>query len=269
MSLTIIFLYATTGVVAGFLAGLFGVGGGLIIVPALVYCFYLQGFDPSISMHLAIGTSLSTIILTSISSARAHHRHGAVQWVVVKRMSVGILIGGILGALIAKNLRSDSLLLIFAVFEVFVAIKLLRGVKVKTNKFNSENRLLNIWLLTPASILISAVSAVVGIGGGTLSVPFLCWTGFSIQKAVATSAALGLPIAIAGSLAFMWKGSGNVLLPEHSLGFIYLPALIGVGFLSIFLAPLGARCAHRLPAEVLQTIFGLGLILIAMILIIK
>lgn len=269
MSLSIILLYATTGIVAGFLAGLFGVGGGLIIVPALLYCFYLQGFDPSISMHIAIGTSLATIILTSISSARAHHVHGAVQWLIVKRMTLGIVIGGVLGALIAKSLRSESLQIIFAVFEILIAIKLFRNAKVKADKSFSASRLLNTWPLIGASILISAMSAIVGIGGGSLSVPFLRLTGISIQKAIATSAALGLPIAIAGSLAFMWTGYGNALLPKYSIGFIYLPALVGVGFLSIFLAPLGARFAHRLPAEILQTIFAAGLLLVAMVLLFK
>ncbi|VAW92437.1 Uncharacterized UPF0721 integral membrane protein [hydrothermal vent metagenome] len=262
MALSIIFLYLATGIIAGFLAGLFGVGGGLIIVPALMYCFFLQGFDPSISMHLAIGTSLATIILTSISSTRSHHAHGAVQWLTVKRMLVGIFIGALLGALLAKNLKADVLKTIFALFEIFVAFKLLTNAKTKAH----HDHLLGNVGLAVVAILISMISALVGIGGGTLSVPFLRWSGLSIQKAIATSAALGFPIAIAGTLSFMWTGAGNLLLPGYSIGFIYLPAFIAVGLASILLAPLGARCAHRLPAAVLQRIFAAGLFVIAFIL---
>ncbi len=262
MSLSIILLYVVTGITAGFLAGLFGVGGGLIIVPALMYCFFLQGFDPSISMHLAIGTSLATIILTSLSSTQAHHAHAAVQWLVVKRMVLGIFIGALLGALLAKNLKADMLKIVFALFEIFVAFKLLANVKTKLHANNLPGNL----GLTSIAILISGVSALVGIGGGTLSVPFLRWNGLSIQRAIATSAALGFPIAIAGSLSFMWTGAGNLFLPEYSIGFIYLPAFVAVGLFSILLAPLGARCAHRLPAEVLQKVFAAGLFVTALIL---
>jgi len=262
LSLSIIFLYAATGIVAGFLAGLFGVGGGLIIVPALMYCFFLQGFDPAISMHIAIGTSLATIILTSISSARAHHAHGAVQWPIVKRMVFGIFMGALLGALLAKNLRAEVLKTIFALFEIFVAFKLLSSAKTALRTYHLPGNI----GLTSVAILISLVSALVGIGGGTLSVPFLRWCSLSIQKSIATSAALGLPIAIAGTLSFMWTGAGNLLLPEYSIGFIYLPAFVVVGSFSILLAPLGARCAHRLPAEVLQKVFAGGLFIIALVL---
>lgn len=265
MDLSIIFLYAATGIVAGFLAGLFGVGGGLIVVPALMYCFFLQGFDPAVSMHMAVGTSLATIILTSISSMRAHHAHGAVQWLIVRQMTLGILLGGFIGALVAKNLRSDTLQFVFAVFEMLVAIKLFSNASVKTIRESMPGRL----TFNLVAVFISAISAIVGIGGGTLSVPFLRWAGLSIQKAIATSAALGLPIAISGTLAFIWTGSGNALLPEASIGFIYLPALLGVGLLSILLAPLGARVAHRLPAMVLQRVFASGLLIIAVILMIR
>lgn len=262
MSFSILFLYATTGIAAGFLAGLFGVGGGLIIVPALLYCFAVQGFDSSVSMHIAIGTSLATIILSSISSMRAHHAHGAVQWPFVKKMTLGILVGGVLGALVAKNLRSESLLIIFAIFEILVALKLLSNAKIQTVRQMQPGRL----MLSFSAIIISGVSAIVGIGGGTLSVPFLRWLGLSIQKSIATSAALGLPIAISGSLAFMWAGAGNSSIPQYSVGFVYLPALFGVGLFSILLAPLGARCAHSLPAGLLQRIFAIGLLLVAIIL---
>ncbi len=261
MTLSIIFLYAVTGVVAGFLAGLFGVGGGLIIVPALVYCFFLQGFDPAISMHMAIGTSLATIIVTSISSARAHHAHAAVQWRIVKLMTGGILVGGMLGALLAKNIESESLQFIFSIFEILVAVKLLTHANINVVRAMLPSRI----ILNIAALFISAASAIVGIGGGTLSVPFLRWAGLSIQKSIATSAALGLPIAIAGALAFIWTGADNPRLPLYSLGFVYIPALLGVGLLSVFLAPLGARCAHQLSAKLLQRVFAIGLLLVALL----
>lgn len=262
MTLSVITLYVITGTVAGFLAGLFGVGGGLIVVPALLYCFFLQGFETAISMHLAIGTSLATIILTSISSARAHHAHAAVQWRIVKLMTAGILAGGFLGALIAKNLSSDWLRYIFAVFEILVAVKLYTNANVLPDRLVVPGQ----FLLNIAAVIISTVSAIVGIGGGTLSVPFLRWTGLSIKKSIATSAALGLPIAVSGTLAFIWTGASNPSLPEYAMGFVYLPALFFVGLLSILLAPLGARCAHNLPERGLQQVFALGLLLIALLL---
>jgi len=262
LSLAIILLYGITGIVAGFLAGLFGVGGGLIIVPALLYCFSLQCFDPAVSMHIAIGTSLATIILTSISSARAHHSHGAVQWPVVKRMVFGIFLGAFLGAVLANNLKAEVLKTFFAVFEIFVGVKLLTDFKSQ----ELESYLPSNLVLTSVAIFISIVSALVGIGGGTLSVPFFRWRGFSIQHAIATSAALGLPIAIAGTLSFMWTGAGHLLLPEYSLGFVYLPAFFAIGMLSIFFAPLGARCAHALPASTLQKVFAVALFSIGLML---
>ncbi len=257
-------MYALSGIVAGFLAGLFGVGGGLIIVPALMYCFSLQGFPADVSIHIAIGTSLSTIILTSISSARAHHAHDAVQWVAVRRMVVGIFAGALLGALLAKNLKAELLKTIFAVFEIFVAFKLLFNLKTNPHL----NKLPGFIGLTGVAMVISIVSALVGIGGGTLSVPFFRWSGLSIQKAIATSAALGFPIAVAGTLAFMWAGAGHLNLPQYSIGFVYLPAFVAVGLFSILLAPWGARCAHRLPADMLQKFFALGLFIIAIVLLV-
>ena len=260
MTLSILALYVISGIAAGFLAGLFGVGGGLIIVPVLVYCFFLQGFEADISMHLAIGTSLATIILTSLSSIKAHHSHSAIEWGIVRQMTLGIIIGGFLGALLAKNLRSDSLQIIFAIFEILVGFKLFLSSAPQAN--SESKKIINRLYLNSAGLVISAISAVIGIGGGTLSVPFLRWLGCNIQNAIATSAALGLPIALAGALAFIWTGAANTQLPELSLGFVYLPAFLGIGLLSIWLAPLGARCAHRLPANVLQKVFAVALIAI-------
>lgn len=267
MSIFILSLYALTGVIAGFLAGLFGVGGGIIIVPTLLFIFLLQGFEPAVSMHIAIGTSLATIILTSISSACAHNKHGAVQWRVVRQMATGLLLGGILGALFVKELQSGTLQIIFAVFEIIIAIKLLRTAGMRAN-----NRLLvrkafpHKIFLNVTAVFISAVSAVVGIGGGSLSVPFLRWLGLSIQKSIATSAVLGLPIAISGSLSFVWIGAAHPLLPAYSLGFVYLPALLGVGLMSIIFAPFGAQLAHKLPEKLLQRGFAVGLLVVAVLL---
>lgn len=272
MSFSILFLYLLTGSIAGFLAGLFGVGGGIIIVPALLAIFLFQGFDPTVSMHLALGTSLASIVLTSISSARAHHAHGAVQWTLVKQMTLGLLIGGLFGALIVKQLQSGALQIIFAIFVIFVALKLLSSEKAtirNKNKIQSKDALLSAVIFNVTGFVISAVSAVVGIGGGTLSVPFLRWVGLSMQKAVATSAALGLPIAISGSLAFIWIGSSNMLVPAMSLGFVYLPAFISLGVMSVLFAPLGAKLAHYLPESVLQKGFAVGLLVIGGLLLIS
>ncbi len=240
------------------MAGLFGIGGGLIIVPALVAIFSYLGFDNSITMHLAIGTSLATIIFTSISSIWAHNKKNAVLWSVVKKLALGIMIGATAAGLIADLIPSKGLQWFFAFFEFYVAVQMILNIKPDASRQLPGNT-----GMLGAGTMIGSVSSFVGIGGGTLTVPFLMWCNISIHKAIATSAACGLPIAVAGTLGFIISGWGDAALPNHSLGYIHLPSLLGIVSTSILFAPLGAKLAHRLPVKPLKRAFAGLLFLLA------
>jgi uncharacterized membrane protein YfcA len=250
-------LYLALGACAGVLAGLFGVGGGIIIVPVLVFSFTLQGFDSSVLTHLAVGTSLATIVFTSIQSVRAHHRVGAVRWAVFAWMTVGILIGAGLGSLTASTIAGPNLQKIIGVFAILVAIQMALDFKPKATQGMPGKP-----GLTVAGIVIGWASAIFGIGGGSLTVPFLTWRGLTMQQAVATSSACGFPIAIASAISFMIIGWHDPLLPPHSLGFVYLPALIGIAVTSMFFARFGARLAHKLSPRLLKRLFALLLVVV-------
>ncbi len=247
-------LYLLTGALVGVIAGLFGVGGGLIIVPLLVFIFHGQGVAPELTMHLALGTSLATIMVTSLSSVRAHHQHGAVLWPVFWKLTPGIVAGTLLGSYIVDQLPNATLRIIFGVFELLVAAQMGFGIKA------APQRQLPGWLgMRLAGLIIGKVSAVIGIGGGTLTVPFLTWCNVGIRLAVATSAACGLPIAVAGTVGFIITGWNAPHLPNWSTGYIYWPASAGIASASVLSAPLGAKLAHTLPAEKLKRYFAIFL----------
>jgi uncharacterized protein len=246
--------YVGVGAFAGLLAGLFGVGGGLVIVPVLAWLFLHAGMNPAVIMHLAIGTSLATIIFTSLSSVATHHRHGAVQWRAFAQLAPGIVLGAWLGALIADALPSGNLRVIFGVFELLVAAQM--GFELKVSPHRTLPGKAGMGL---AGGVIGAVSAIVGIGGGTMTVPFLQWCNVDMRKAVATSAACGLPIAVAGALGFVISGLNETGLPPLSSGYLYWPALGGIVLASMLFAPLGAKLAHTLPAAQLKRFFALFL----------
>jgi len=248
-------LYLALGIIVGILAGLLGVGGGLIIVPVLAAIFISQGLPLDIVMHLALGTSLASILFTSISSVYSHHQHQAVSWNRVFKLTPGILLGAWFGGLFAGNLSSDILKPIFAIFELLVAAYMLSN--IKTSAHNPQPSMLN---FCGSGGVIGFISSIVGIGGGTLSVPWLVWHGSSIHKAIATSAAVGFPIAVGGALSYLYAGWNHLLLPEYSAGFIYLPALFGIVVSSMLFAPLGASWAHKLDVKKLKRIFAILLI---------
>ncbi|WP_152227094.1 sulfite exporter TauE/SafE family protein [Pseudomonas sp. SCB32] len=245
-------LYLVLGACAGVLAGLFGVGGGLIIVPVLVFSFSAHGFSADVLTQMAVGTSLATIIFTSVNSIREHHLRGAVRWTVFLWMAVGIVLGSALGALTASKIQGPVLQKIIGVFAILVSIQMALGLQPKGGR-----ELPGRFGLGVAGGVIGWASAIFGIGGGSLTVPFLSWRGVSMQQAVATSSACGLPIAIAGAISFIVVGWHNPRLPEMSIGFVYLPALVGIALTSMFFARIGARLAHRLPAKVLKRLFAL------------
>lgn len=250
-------LYLAAGAVAGGLAGLLGVGGGLVIVPALVFIFESARFPPQHIQHLAVATSLATILFTSLASARAHHLRGAVNWRIVARLAPGILFGTFAGAWFASALAGAALSWCFVIFIYFVALQLSFGFGVAPARRTPGD-----FAMLVAGAAIGAVSSLVGIGGGSLSVPFLTWCNVNLREAIGTSAALGFPIAAAGSAGFVASGLYSAGLPGYSAGFVYLPALIFVAGASVLTAPIGAALAHRLPTAKLRKIFALSLFLI-------
>ncbi|MDP1681471.1 MAG: sulfite exporter TauE/SafE family protein [Burkholderiales bacterium] len=244
--------YLALGLAAGFVAGLLGVGGGLIIVPVLAFIFTAHYFPEQYVMHLALGTSLASIIFTSISSLRAHHAHGAVNWKVWREITPGVVIGTLLGSVLAAYLSALFLKVFFVVFVFYVGTQMLLDIKPKPSR-----ELPGLPGMFATGNVIGAVSSLVGIGGGTLSVPFMTWCNIKLHQAIGTSAAIGLPIAVAGAVGYVANGLAVNNLPAHSLGFIYLPALGAIVAASILTAPLGAKLAHRLPVKKLKKIFAL------------
>ncbi len=252
-------MYLLTGAAAGLSAGLLGIGGGLIIVPILFFIFNHQPVPADHVMHMALATSLATIIVTSLSSARAHHKRGAVLWPIVLSLSPGIIIGAWLGALFASALTSDVLRPVFGVFELMVAIHLLINYKPATHTTSiSKTRSIL------GGTVIGTISSIVGIGGGTLTVPFLLWHNISIRKAVASSAACGFPIAVAGTAAYVVSGWNTASLPAYTLGYVNLPAFAMITITSIVTAPLGASLAHQLPEKTLRTVFAVFLLALSL-----
>lgn len=239
------------------MAGLFGVGGGLIIVPALIYSFTLQGFAPEVLTHMAVGTSLATIIVTSLSSIKAHQKEHAVQWRLFSILSIGIIAGTVIGTYTTVNLSGYILQKLFGIFALYVGAKMWFGFKTHEGTITPNNS-----TLVASGIIIGGISSMFGIGGGTLSVPFLRKISLSMQQAVATSAACGLPIAVMGATSNMILGIDNNQLPEMTTGYVYWPAFFGIVLTSVFLAKLGAHLAHNLPAEKLQRVFAVFLLAI-------
>ncbi|GKT09980.1 sulfite exporter TauE/SafE family protein [Desulforhabdus sp. TSK] len=259
--LTVILLYVALGLIAGVLAGLLGIGGGLVIVPMLVFALTWQKVPHEFIMHLALGTSMASIIFTSVSSFWAHHKRGAVRWVIVQRIVPGILLGTFLGTCVAARLSTNFLKGFFVIFLYYVAVQMLTDRKPKPSREIPGN----LGMIGVGSV-IGAVSSLVGIGGGTLSVPFMMWCNVPVHVAIGTSAAIGFPIAIAGTAGFIYNGLQSVGLPgypPYSLGYVYLPALAGIVVTSVLTAPLGVRLAHSLPVPKLKRVFAILLLVVA------
>ncbi len=252
ITLQIITIYALTGVFAGLIGGMLGLGGGIIIVPVLHYLFIQQGFPSSIIMHLAVTTSLATIIATSLSATYMHHKKEAVLWPVVKSIAPGILIGAGLGAILADLLSSNTLRIVFGVFEIGVAIQI--GFELKPK---AKTKLPETGGLIGSGVGIGMLSTILGIGGGTLTVPFLLWCNVNMRNAVAVSSACGFPIAIAGTTALIIAGWDNTMVPENSFSYLYWPAALMIIAMTIFFAPLGAQLAHYLPIATLKRLFAI------------
>ena len=249
-----------TGCVAGVLAGLFGIGGGIVIVPVLEAVLGFLGVDAAIRMHVAVATSLATIIPTSISSARAHHRRGAVDVEVVKRWAVFVLVGALLGAWIASQVHSRVLAGVFATLALLVAAKMVL-LPESRNLTDSVPRAP--WVIAIPTA-IGCFSSMMGIGGGTFSVMTLTLFNEPIHRAVGTAALFGLVISLPGTAGFILTGWQDPRLPPASLGYVNLLGLVAIAPTTVLAAPLGARIAHAFPAKRLSMLFGLFLVVVSM-----
>jgi uncharacterized membrane protein YfcA len=249
---------ALIGTCTGFLAGLLGIGGGMIMVPFLTIILTHKGYPPEYTVKMAVATSLATIAFTSLSSVRAHHRRGAVLWHVVKVLAPGILLGSLLGAQVAHALPARWLGVFFALFVAFSATQMLLNRKPKPSRT----------LPGPAAtfgvgMVIGGLSSLVGAGGAFVSVPFMTWCNVKIHEAVGTSAALGFPIALAGTLGYIYAGMGLPQMPAGSIGYLYLPGLVIISAASMLMAPVGARTAHRMDIAPLRKLFAVVLYCLA------
>jgi uncharacterized membrane protein YfcA len=250
--------YLVLGAFVGFFAGLLGIGGGLVLVPVLSFLFEAQRLGGEQGLHLALGTSMAAILYTAASSAYTHYTHGAVNMPVVRRMTPGLLAGTLLGALFAGYVPQFYLAVFFALFVYFAAVQMLLGFRPK-----AARQLPGRAGLILAGGGIGAISSLVSIGGGTMSVPFMLWHNIPFKQAIGTSAALGLPIALGGTIGYVATGLMLHALPGGTLGFVYLPALFMLAFGSAFTAPLGARATHRLPLKPLRRGFAVLLLILA------
>lgn len=247
------------GLVSGFLAGLLGIGGGMLMVPLLTILLSQRGVNADMSVKMAIATSMATIMFTSLSSVRAHHKRGAVRWDIVRHMAPGILVGGLAaGAGVFALVKGSALALIFAAFVGFSAFQMLRDKKPAPSRQLPENA-----ALVGVGSGIGLLSGLVGAGGGFVSVPFMAWCNVPIHNAVATSAALGFPIALANTLGYLLGGWDLEPVLPGAMGYLYLPALGVIALASVTMAPLGARAAHAMDVKQLKRAFACLLFLLA------
>jgi uncharacterized protein len=258
IELTLILELILMGACAGFLAGLMGIGGGMIMVPFMAFILTAKGFPADYVVKMAVATSLATICFTSLSSVRAHHKRGAVRWPVVKLLAPGILLGSLIGAQIAVALPTKILSTLFALFVAFSATQMFLDRKPKPTR------------TLPAGLgmfgvgnVIGLLSSLVGAGGAFVSVPFMTWCNVKIHEAVGTSSALGFPIALAGTLGYVWAGQDMPNMPPGALGYLYVPGLVFIALASMSTAPLGARTAHSMDIRPLKRVFAVALYILA------
>ncbi len=256
--------YLLLGAAVGLFGGMFGIGGGTVLVPVLLLLFTAQHFPADHALHLALGTSMATIVFTALSSLYQHHRHAAVNWRVVRGITPGILAGAGLGTAFASVISPRVLGLIFAAFVLVAALQILLNVRP-----HPARQLPGAAGLTATGVFTGWVSALVSIGGGTIVVPFLIWCNVPLRHAIGTSAAVGLPVALGGTLGYILTGLEAPGLPGPHLGYVFLPALLGTALASVVTAPLGALAAHRLNLGVLRRLFALLLLALAAKLVLK
>lgn len=257
LSTDILLLLIVTGLVAGFLAGLLGIGGGVVTVPAQMIIYGYLDFPSDWKMHMAVGTSLVIIVITNMSSVLAHHRRGSVDWSLAKDWCLVIAIGALLGSMVAKELKTFELVMIFAALGLLLALKML--LPLDHLRFADQLPAGRIRFIPPA--VIGFLSAILGIGGGSFSVPYMTLYGTVITKAVGTASLIGIVIAVSGGAGFIINGLFVDGLPDYTLGFIHIPTLVVIALAAMVIAPLGAKIAHMLAKRTLSLIFGLFIVL--------
>ncbi|PKO47068.1 MAG: hypothetical protein CVU29_03835 [Betaproteobacteria bacterium HGW-Betaproteobacteria-22] len=267
MSITLILMFLSLGAVVGLMAGLLGIGGGGILVPVLTTIFLSQHVPIESVVHIALGTSMACIAFTSFASFRAHHANGAVDWSFVKYMAPGIVIGTFAATFIAAMVSFKVLAIFFSCFMAYVSVQMLFKLQATPNSkihFTAQNMAHRFELLI-ASLIIGAISALVSIGGGSLTVPYLSWRGIDIKKAIGTSAAVGFPLSVAGSLGYLLNGwsqaESNI---PFVFGFIHPPAVFLIAMASVLTAPVGANLTKKLPVNTIKKIFALLLFMLSL-----
>lgn len=250
--------YLLLGLFVGLFAGMLGIGGGTMLVPLMVFMFSAQQFPEGRMLHLALGTSLATIVFTSLSGIRAHHKRGAVRWDIFSKAALGLVIGTMLGAFLADRLNARFLAIVFVIFVSYSAVQLMLDAKPRATR-----QLPGRAGMAGGSGVIGIISGLVGTGGGVLTIPLMVMCNVPMRIAAGTSAALGLPIALAGAAGYIYTGLGQDYLPPLSLGYVYLPALIGIVAGTIITVPVGARLAHSMPVSRLKKIFAVILFVLA------
>jgi uncharacterized protein len=258
-AMSFLILYLLSGLLAGFLAGLLGIGGGLVLVPLLAILFSAQGFSETVIMPLALGTSLATIIFTSVSSMAAHHAKCAVNWRAVRGMAPGTLLGALFSTAMAAHVPSAWLQLVFAIYAGLAATQLLYDFKPVPSR-----QLPGFAGLTAAGGVVGGVSGLAGVGGAVTSIPFLLWCNVPARTAIGTAAAIGLPVSLSGTVGYVAGGWTMASVPPASLGFVYLPALAAIVIATMLSAPLGARASHSLPVQALKKMLAAVLYLVTL-----
>lgn len=266
MDFAVIFQLVLVGVLAGLLAGIFGVGGGLLVVPMLIILLPEKLLSPLLLTHSAVATSLASIVFTGSVSAWRHYQRKGIDGYFARWLSIGVVFGAAIGAYLSRLVAAQQLQYLIVVYEIMIAIRLLLP---KYQGVSSSLRQVSVRLNLSVGVIIGAVSSWLGIGGGSMSVPFLRWVGLDMRHAVATSALIGVPIALAASVTFMLMNPLEATMPPFSVGFVYLPALLFIVLGSVFSVPVGVSLAHRLPQTWLQRAFALVLLTFAAIIAFK
>lgn len=263
MTIEIISLFLVVGACVGVLSGLLGIGGGLVLVPFFTVMLAALKLPPEVIFHYALGTSMGCIVMTSVFSLIAHERKQGVLWHYVKAMTPGVVLGAFLGTFMVASLKSTVLMVIFSAFLIFVAWQMLKGNAAQATP-SAAYHIKSIELMA-MSTLIGAISSLVSIGGGSLTVPYLTFRDTPVKQAIGTSAALGFPISLAGTLGYTYNGPSTLWQEQWplTLGYVYLPAVLLVSIVSVFTVRLGANLAHQLPVHVLKKMFACLLILIS------
>ncbi|HEY6865129.1 MAG TPA: sulfite exporter TauE/SafE family protein [Burkholderiales bacterium] len=250
--------YLVTGAVAGFFTGMLGIGGGSIIVPMLVALFGAQDLPRAHLMHLAVGTALATFLFTSVASVRAHAQRGAIRWDIARRMTPGILAGGVIGSFLSRYVSTAGFAAIFTLVIYAAATSMLIDIRPRASR-----DLPGTAGMFAAGFLFSGIAAFAAVGGAFMTIPFMMWCGVTLIEAIGTASLIGLPIALSGSVGFMIAGFGEQALPAWSVGYVYLPALAGVVVAGVLAAPLGAAVAHRTPTRWLRRVFAVLFFVVA------